>query len=286
MKDMEEEVWSAISAFEQILEAMPNDRASLEALSHAYEQIGDLTRAKEYLVRLGNVLLDEADVDAAGELLEKLRPHIAEDPEAKELVGRIEELGPSQLQSKRLSKVEEMGTAGPPMGYSAPTFNMADELSFAWSLMEANQITQEEYASVVQDLTEMSTGETDATVSVLHVLESRQFKHLDRIVGCVAQEHGTPIVTLSSFDLQYEAVSLLADDFMTTRGAMVFELLSKHALAVVMNPSDKQLLNDVISMAQRPCHFFLTLPSEFDRALIRAKDIVAARREQEQRPPQ
>ena len=42
-KDLEAEIWNAINAFEQMLEAMPNDRVSLEALSHAYEQIGDHT---------------------------------------------------------------------------------------------------------------------------------------------------------------------------------------------------------------------------------------------------
>ena len=51
-EELEAEVWSAISAFEQILEAIPNDRASLEALSNTYEQIGDHTKAKEYMLRL------------------------------------------------------------------------------------------------------------------------------------------------------------------------------------------------------------------------------------------
>ena len=60
-KQLEEEVWSAIGAFEQILEAMPEDRASLETLSHAYGQIGDHARAYEYVLRLGRVLLVEGD---------------------------------------------------------------------------------------------------------------------------------------------------------------------------------------------------------------------------------
>ena len=61
----EEKIWDAISAFEQILEAMPDDRASLEALAHAYEQIGDHARAKDYTIRLGGVLVSESDAEAA-----------------------------------------------------------------------------------------------------------------------------------------------------------------------------------------------------------------------------
>ncbi|MEI6217777.1 MAG: hypothetical protein WCP86_02660, partial [bacterium] len=54
--DQESEVWSAIAAFEQILEAIPNDRTSLAPLAHAYEQIGDLARAKDYTVRLADIV--------------------------------------------------------------------------------------------------------------------------------------------------------------------------------------------------------------------------------------
>ena len=74
-KGLEEEIWSAISAFEQILEAMPNDRASLEALTHAYEQIGDHTRSAEYAMQLAEVVIDSGDDKAAAELVEKLQPH-------------------------------------------------------------------------------------------------------------------------------------------------------------------------------------------------------------------
>jgi hypothetical protein len=54
---------------------------------------------------------------------------------------------------------------------------------------------------------------------------------------------------------------------MLKRGAMVFELLGKDALAVVMNPYDRQLRKDVEAMAGRKCHFFMTPPPEFDKAL-------------------
>ena len=63
--DSEAEIWNAIAAFEKILEAIPNDRISLETLIEAYEKVGDHTRAKEYLLRLANVLIDESDEDAA-----------------------------------------------------------------------------------------------------------------------------------------------------------------------------------------------------------------------------
>lgn len=273
-QDLEAEVWGAIAAFEQILEALPSDRASLEALWNAYEQIGDFAKAKGYLVRLGNVIVDEGDVDVARELVEKVRLHAQEDDATRELLGRMEKL----LSEKRPSaqalqaSVAAAAAAAPQVKSAAEanvrsTFSMADELAFAWNLLEANQLTQEEYASVVQDLTEMSAVETVTTISVIHVLENRAFKNLEKIMVYVSKECGTPIISLSSFDFKPDETSLLPVDFMTGRGAFAFELLGKDALVVVMNPYDKQLRKDIEALLGRKCHFYMALPSDFDKAL-------------------
>ncbi len=286
-QDLEAEVWNAITAFEQILEAMPNDRASLEALSHAYEQIGDLTKAKEYFVRLGNVLLEEGDAAAGGELLEKLRSYAQDDEEVAQLVGKIEaEGGGAAAPQLSTQAVESLGTgfednAEPssetPLPKKTPqvstAFNMAEELAMAWNLMEANELTQEEYASVVQDLTEMSAGDSVATISVLHVLEARGFKYLEKLIASLVQSCSTPFISLENFELTWAATSIVPREFMLKRGGMVFELLGNNALAVVMNPYDKQLRKDVETLAGRKCHFYITLPSDFDKACETAVEL-------------
>jgi hypothetical protein len=274
-QDLEAEVWGAIAAFEQILEALPSDRASLEALWNAYEQIGDFAKSKGYLLRLGNVIVDEADVDVARELIEKVRLHAAEDDATKELLGRMEQLlvqKPQSTQALQAVAAAAAAAAAPQAKSAAEanvrsTFSMADELAFAWNLLEANQLTQEEYASVVQDLTEMSAVETVTTISVVHVLENRAFKNLEKIMVYVSKECGTPIISLSSFDFKPDESSLLPADFMMGRGAFAFELLGKDALVVVMNPYDKQLRKDVEAILGRKCHYYMALPSDFDKAL-------------------
>lgn len=262
------EVMAAISAFEQILEAIPNDRASLEALSHAYQQIGDSAKAKDYLIRLGHILLEEDDQAAAADLKASLVDYAEDDPEARELLAKIEKLVPTPEESDTAEEtVVQAQTRKASTDTVRTTFSMAEELSFAWNLMEANELTQEEYASVVQDLTEMSASETMSTVSVLHVLEARGFKNLERILGYLSKQCGTPLISLAMFDFPTEAVSLMPMDFMVRRGALIFELIGNDALAAVMNPYDKQLRKDVEAVTGKHCHFFLTLPKEFDQAL-------------------
>ena len=71
--DAEAEIWNAIVSFEKILEAIPGDRVSLETLADAYEKVGDHSRAKEYIIRLVNTLLEEGDEDGARDVVHRLR---------------------------------------------------------------------------------------------------------------------------------------------------------------------------------------------------------------------
>ena len=280
-QDLEAEVWTAITAFEQILEAMPNDRASLDALSHAYEQIGDHTKAKEYLLRFGTVLLEENDARAAADLVPELEKYAAEDDRIQELITTVAKLSDKAKEKEKAEsvrgeadkKADRSRAAGDVLQKTG--FNMQEEMSFAWVLSEANQITQEEYANVVQDLSELSSAAETSTVSVLHVLENRGFKNLEKILAFVSKECGTPFISLGTFALTAEAVSLLPIEFVRRRGVLIFEVLGKDALVVVMNPYDKQIRKDVEAVVGRKCHYFLTLPSEFDKALEKIPEVIA-----------
>jgi tetratricopeptide (TPR) repeat protein len=269
----EEDLWAAITAFEQILEIMPNDRASLETLSHAYEQIGDMTRAVELLLRLGDVLIAESDMSAALALVEKLRANVGDDPRVRDLAARVEELGNG---AKTAGSAVGLTEEERPQSAEAlnRSFSMADELAFAWALLESKELSQEEYANVVQDLTEMSAGNVPATVSLFHVLEGRQFKSLGRIMGYAAQKFRAPVVSLDCFELTEEVARMLPIPWVVHRGAMVFDVLDKDVLTVVMNPLNKQIRADVELMTGRKAHFFMTLPSEFDGAVRRMKDVL------------
>ncbi|MBN1556849.1 MAG: hypothetical protein JW951_01740 [Lentisphaerae bacterium] len=273
---MEAEVWNAISAFEQILEAMPEDRTSLEALAGAYAQIGDHARARDYLIRLADVVVGGGDAAAAGELAGRLRPLEGGDERVAALVARLDALGAGGGGGA----APESGTAAQPgreeilARLRRGGFNMAEAISFAWELMEAGELSESEYAKVVQDLTEMSVGGDTATVSVLHVLEARGSKSLDRVLAYCAREHGTAVVALSGFDLQYAIVTLLPQDVTVRCGALVFELLGDDALVVLMNPYDAGLRADLETLVGKRCHFFLALPSEFDQALERVGTLI------------
>jgi len=271
-EDLENEVWAAISAFEQIVQTIPNDRVSLEALFHAYEQVGDLSRAREYLLRLAGVVLDEKDREAAELLRERLAKFAVTDAAAKEAEARIERWLASDKPEARTHDVSDAQAAPPGLqGDDAErrSAHVTAELSFAWTLLQAGELTQEEYAFVAQDLSEISASPTPITVSVLHVLHDRGNRSLDRIVSFASRDSTVPIVPLSLFDVQAAAFSLLPFDFMARYGVMAFELMGKEALVALLNPYDQGLQAKIETLTGKKCHFFLTLPEDFDATMAK-----------------
>jgi hypothetical protein len=110
------------------------------------------------------------------------------------------------------------------------------------------------------------------TVSVLHVLEHRSIRSFDRVLSRLSRECGTPMVSLASFDFQFAVCSLVPLPFAIRRGAFAFETVGRDLLVAVMNPRDRALRRDAEVVTERACHFFLTLPAEFDEAIKRYRE--------------
>lgn len=275
----DDEIWSAILACEQILEAMPTDRRSLSTLTYAYERIGDQVRAKEYMLRLADSVIEDADTKMALELLPKMRS-ITPDEEVKDRLVKLSALSPEdgdevfEVMDDTLDadKSAPKNPAAPTPEASAArvVVNLTGELAFAWKLQEAEELTKDEYSSVVQDLTDLSSGgDAAVTISVLHVLNDRGFKNLERILTTAARDSGMANIVLTSFQLVHEAAELLSREFMVRRGAIPYDFLGDHVLVGILNPYDADLQRDVESQLGRSCHFYLVSPADFDAAIAR-----------------
>lgn len=272
-RDAEAELWNAISAFERILEVLPDDRATLETLAHAYQQVGDHTRARDYLLRLGEVLLNEGDAEQASGVLERLKPYAETDPAARGLADRLTRLvsrggapAPTGAEARQTEAVDRQHALSEALRRKT---GIADELAIAWDLHQAGELTQEQYAEVVQDLSEMSSSNVPMTVSVLHVLQARGFGNMDRCLAYIARKGEAPVISLSHFDLNPEATGLVPRDYMVRRGVIPFECLGSETLVVCLNPYDRGLRKEVEQVTGRRCHFFMASAVEFDATITR-----------------
>ena len=259
----ESEVWQAITAFEQILEVMPDDRSSLETLSHAYEHVGDRARALDYLLRLAGVVLAEGDVETAVHIRDRLSEYAETGEEVRSMLEQLEAL-PSASAAGRESAAHVPTPRMARDDENPAMFRVTDELAFAWKLFEAGEISQEDYSAVAHDLAELSIDPHLATVSVLHVLETRAFNGLERVMGYASRDTKTPLISLQAYEVAPEKAHQLTLEFMIRRGAVIFGGVLDELLVAVLNPYDAHLREDVTRQTGCTCHFFLASPSEFD----------------------
>lgn len=262
LTEAETESWNAIAYFEKILEALPNDRLSLEALAGAYEKVGDHTRAKDYTLRLSGVLDNDADEDVIAEMLGRLRQFDATEPKVKEAISHLENLKPRKV----MALVEDEKDL-----LSRRTVNIASEIAMAWNLLQVNKLSQEDYSHVVHDLSENSTRTLEVPISTLHVLHDRNHPGFNDILLFVSSACNLPIISLANFDLQPAATALLPLEFCIKRGALVFEVMGNDALAAILNPYDNQLPQDLEELTGKTCHRYLVTPADFDAALEKMK---------------
>ncbi len=267
--DSESEMWQAISAFEQILEVMPDDRSSLETLSHAYEQVGDRARALDYLLRLAEVVVAERDAETALHVRDRLCEYGEADEQVRVL---IEQLRALQSDGAKGAEVDTLHDTEKTKPKDAPSmFRVTDELGFAWKLLEAGEISQDDYAALAQDLAELSTDPHVTTVSVLHVLETKAYSGMERILGYVSRDTKTPLISVQAYEVPHALAHMLSIDFMVRHGVVIFGTIADTLLVAIMNPYNQHLREDVAARTGRACHYFMTPPGEFDTLITLLK---------------
>jgi hypothetical protein len=269
--DAESEIWNAVTAFERILEVIPDDRTSLDTLVHAYTQLGDHVRAFDYLKRLAKVVADEGDSEAAGSILEQLEPFADHDLSVLGLIEQLKRLtGGLPAVADETPAKTSVSSPVDVKAFKTQRVNITDELALAWDLLQAGELTQEQYAEVVQDLTNISSNALDkGAISMLHVIENRGYVNLDHILVFASTKGDVPVIRLANFDLSDEAASLLPMDYMIRQGVLPFDFLGPDVLVVIQNPYDLELRKQIEEGLGRHCHFYLTSPHDFLEAIAK-----------------
>jgi len=161
---------------------------------------------------------------------------------------------------------------------------VSEEMNLAWDLQQAGLLTEDHYAAVVRDLTELSSSEVPVTISALHALQFRSFANIGQVLQHVAGKSETPMIPLASFDPQGTAFGNLPLAYMIVQGVIPFESLGPDLLVAMLNPLNERVRCEVQELAGHTCHFFLVAPADFDTTLETVKNrypaVAALRRQQ------
>ncbi len=262
----------SIAMLEQIIEVMPQDADTLRALYHAYCQGGVRPRAFEYLNRLVDVATEAGGAEIKSFVQAELASFEGDYPsEVAAQIARLRTLAKATAAMPKPSPVAPSSLAAKMKARDA---DISEELSLAWRLYEENQLSQEEYSSVLHDLTEVSSKNLDVPVSVLHVLSDRGFTQMNRIMNHLSTRSGVPCLSLANFELAEPVSAVLPMDIPAHDGALPFAFFGNDLLVGVLNPFNKVLLEKVEEAAGHRCHTFLVAPEDYDKALGRLRALV------------
>jgi len=273
-----------IALVSKILENMPDDRESLEVLATAYLKAGDGVQAARTLARLADVLIRDQDAEEAAAVYEKLEMLKQVAPDTAPAAARL-----ARFLNRAPAEPEiEAGDAGaaagaarqPPPSLAIDAARrrtvLADEMDLLWNLQQQGLITETQYASVVRDLTELTSSDTITTISALHGLSFRSFSGLDALLVQLAAKAAMPVISLGGFDLQPAVFRALPLDYLTFQGVIPFEKVGDETLVTLLNPFSERLRKEVAAALGCRCHFYLIPPADFDVALEVVKNRYAA----------
>lgn len=250
-----------ITAFEQILEVMPDDLFALEALHDAYLANGDTEAALKHLYHIADLVATQGDEEVLTRISDKLLFMASEHPDAEDRANALQQ------------KVGRTSNAklDAPVLKSSKTITLANnirqEIALAWKLFESGRISKKDYSEITNDLTEMSSKEVRVPVSVLHVLHDRAVSNLEKILLQISKESGSPLIGLPNFDVQMEAVELLPFHYLEKIGAIPFDFIGDDVMVAILNPYNTDLRQAVIDETGRACHFYLVSPTDYDDTL-------------------
>lgn len=258
------EALKAITAFEQILEIVPNDLSTLDALVRSCEMVGDAERARKYLIRLIRAHLDLGNTAQVEALADELRRLADGDPDAFDLLAELE--GTSRRPATPPPPSPE--SQRPVESAERPETNLLDaELSLAWRLHEAQLLTQTDYTAVANELTVLAAQPVAERVSALYILYTRRFPKLDSALAFLSRQSRTPIINVAAFNPPRSCRDLLPTEFQVRRCVLPFEQIGPETLVALLNPLDESLRADVGRRIGARCHFYLTRPDQFDKAM-------------------
>lgn len=252
------ELEHTIQTLQQILEVMPDNTDTLRTLYGAFIQIGELEKALETLARLESAAHSVGDQDALNFVLEQYASIEDEAPELKKHADTLRTMNqgaPSQSSSNTIPH------ESPP---STPTDSVEQEMALAWELLQDEQLSQEEYAGAISDLTEISSSKGGAPITLLNALFDRNFSRMERLLVHLSTKTGVPIIDMSRFEADEELNTLFTPEFCINHAIVPFGKIGNEILIGVLNPVDPSPRTAAAAECGRPVHPCLVGVQDFD----------------------
>ena len=258
-----------IAELEKFHQAMPEDRQTLEILAVAYGKVGDAAGQIRALGDLAGVLVRQKDWEHARIIAENLRA-FKDDPAAQAAADKAE---------AALAAAGQGGGAAPGAGASAgprrpgvaglegqeaidvwSSTATAAEADIVWNWKDHKILPDDVCMELLQILMDNPSHRGAWLVSALGVLEDRHAELSDIAFDAHRKRCKLTPVPVEIMDPQREVIASLPEDYVKIKGVMPFGRIAGELLVAIMNGVNKDLRQEIETLAGCTCHFYLMHP--------------------------
>ena len=250
--------------YESILSKVPNDEYSLEELIKIYEQLEDEEKLKLYK--------DSLEKARKGEKIEFKIATSKPSPTSTVIRQRnknktikvssrpvISEPVPTKWQNPdiSLSATQILRKEGLITPIQSPSFSMKPQVDLMIILHALNLINDEQFCHIMYELSEHKfIKNPEKPYMIVHLLEECKGINLSLIHNFLAQKFNMPYLEVGGFQRKSEIISLFPKQMIYNQGIAVFKKLKECYCICVLNPVDKDLLEQVEKLMDKPIQFF------------------------------
>ncbi|MCH2205106.1 MAG: hypothetical protein MK132_04445 [Lentisphaerales bacterium] len=267
--------------YEQVLEKIPDDKFSIEALVDIYVKIGDQDKVDDFKERLRKI-------DAG----EKLSSPV---PKKKSSVRQVQVkvTGKGGGQKRKVNLNSRPSVSEPvPSNWRRKTegldqikltkaledlvFSMQNTLKSQVDLMinlyDIGVLTRKQFSSVVYELSNHKfSRDPQKPEMVMHMLERCPGVALDKVYYFLSRKSNIPYIDLSVMSYNSKLCTLFPKNLIYNQGLVIFKKIGSDYCIAVLNPLNIELMQETVALLNEKVHFYLTSAKEFDLFLEQRK---------------
>ena len=265
--------------YEQVLEKMPGDEFSIEALIDIYEKIEDHDKVNELKSRLEKIESGEKVKPVTNTIKSrtssfsisvntnkasnrkvnlKARPSIS-DPVPPSWRKKSQELDQIKM-TKALSDL-----------VFTLQYSLKSQVDLMVRLFHVELLSRQQYSKIVYQLSEHKFSRNPAKPQmVVHMLEACSGVEMEKVQYFLSRKSRLPYLDISLIEFNKKLYELLPETLIFNHGIVIFKRVAKDYCIAVLNPLNNELMVKTAYLLGSNVHFFITSADEFDKYLRKA----------------
>ena len=259
--------------YEQVLEKMPGDAFSIEALIDIYEKVGDEEKVNELKSNLAKVEKGEAIKPVTNSIKSRTSSYSISVNTTKVANRQVslksrpsvsDPVPPSWRRKNQELDQIKMTKALADLVFTLQ-YSLKSQVDLMVRLFDVELLTKKQFSDVVYKLSEHKFPRNPAKPKmVVHMLEECKNVEMEKVQYFLSRKSSLPYFDLSLLDFNAKHYELLPETLVFNHGIVIFKKLGNNYCLAVLNPLNSELMEKTAFLLGAKVHFFITSAKEFD----------------------